>query len=30
VVVVKDLSSGSEAKVPLAAIVGGYFDGMAG
>jgi histidyl-tRNA synthetase len=29
-VVVKDLSSGSEAKVPLAAIVGGYFDGMAG
>ena len=30
VVVVKDLSSGSEAKVPLTAIVGGYFDGMAG
>ena len=29
-VVVKDLSSGSEAKVPLAAIAGGYFDGMAG
>ena len=28
--VVKDLSSGSEAKVPHAAIVGGYFDGMAG
>jgi histidyl-tRNA synthetase len=28
--VVKDLSSGSEAKVPLDAIVGGYFDGMAG
>ena len=29
-VVVKDLGSGSEAKVPLDAIVGGYFDGMAG
>ena len=28
--VVKDLRSGSEAKVPHAAIVGGYFDGMAG
>jgi len=29
-VVVKDLNTGTEAKVPLAAIVGGYFDGMAG
>jgi len=29
-VVVKDLNTGTEAKVPLAAIVGGYFDGIAG
>ncbi len=29
-VVVKDLGAGTEAKVPLNAIVGGYFDGMAG
>ena len=29
-VVVKDLGSGSEAKVPLNAIMGGYFDGIVG
>jgi histidyl-tRNA synthetase len=28
--VVKDLATGTEAKVPQEAIVGGYFDGMAG